>query len=408
MHQHSSGRKRFSKWNSLYRVVALTALILSSAPAQSAPLDYRHFAESAYRYADIAYASYTDAATRALELKNALFHFATEPDANKLTETRAAWLATIDAYSKTEAFRFPGGPMDDDQALGDKVGHWPLDQAYLDYLQGIPDCGLINDVETYPKIDEDLLLTLHKKDGPNRITLGFHPIQFLLWGQDTTPQGTNPQDPVSRPHTDFLADGSRPNATRRLQYLIHAADLLLQHLEQAAAQWHPQDPENFRASFLSGDPKAAVQNVLTGLSTFLSHTLPSKLQAPFPAATTLILQANTTSLHNIYRGSYATTAGPGINTLIRAADPALQTQFRNTLQALILVIQQLPQQFHQALEEEEERSKIAEAIRHTQALQAILDEAIIALPGPTLTSSSSPRAFSSPNPLRFEQSAPIK
>jgi hypothetical protein len=201
MHQHTSGRARSSKRNSLYRVGAstlpknervyssqglslqrsklprrylfgaLTALIISSTPAQSAPLDYRHFAESAYRYADIAYASYTDAATRALELKNALFHFAAEPDANKLTETRAAWLAAIDAYSKTEAFRFPGGLMDDDQALSDKISHWPLDQAYLDYIQDIRDCGLINDVETYPKIDEDLLLTLHKKDGPNRITL---------------------------------------------------------------------------------------------------------------------------------------------------------------------------------------------------------------------------------------------
>lgn len=364
----------------------LAALVYCSSPAQGAPLDYRQFAETAYRYADIAYASYADAAARALDLKNAIFRLVTQPDANKLTETRASWLGALEAYSRTEVFRFPGGPMDGEQRLGDKINPWPVDEAYIDYIEGVPNCGFINDVETYPRIDKELLLSLNKKDGPNRVTLGLHAIEYALWGEDAGIETSG-----TRPYTDFLTRSGRPNGGRRVEYLVHASDLLLEHLESVAAQWKAGDPENFRASFLEGNPKAAMQKAVAGLSAFAGGTLETKLRIPyenredrreqarFADATTLVLRANAVGLRNVFRGSYDISAGAGIDGLLRAVDRELEAEFREGVLALIAALDQVPIQFDRAVIEVESRPLVSEALERTRALDSIIDRVAKAL-----------------------------
>ena len=78
-----------------------------------------------------------------------------------------------------------------------------MDEAYVDYVEGDPDAGIINDPTGYPTIDAALLESLNEEGGETNISTGWHAIEFLLWGQDLSADG--PGDPTA----------SRTTPTRR-------------------------------------------------------------------------------------------------------------------------------------------------------------------------------------------------
>ena len=108
---------------------------------------------------------------------------------------------------------------------------WPLDEAYIDYVEGSPEAGIVNLPDDYPTIDADLLVSLNEQGGEANISTGWHAIEFLLWGQDLSTDGSG-----ARPVEDYT---TAPNADRRAAYLAVASDLLLTHLGQMVDAWAP-------------------------------------------------------------------------------------------------------------------------------------------------------------------------
>jgi putative iron-regulated protein len=71
--------------------------------------------------------------------------FIAEPSPETLAAARDAWLTARDDYGPTEAFRFYGGPIDNEEnGVEGLINAWPLDEAYIDYVDGSPDAGVIN------------------------------------------------------------------------------------------------------------------------------------------------------------------------------------------------------------------------------------------------------------------------
>ena len=59
-----------------------------------------------------------------------------------MAAAREAWLAARDDYGPTEAFRFYGGPIDNEQDGPEGLlNAWPLDEAYIDYVEGDQNAG---------------------------------------------------------------------------------------------------------------------------------------------------------------------------------------------------------------------------------------------------------------------------
>ena len=83
---------------------------------------------------------------------------------------------------------------------------------------------------------------------------GYHAIEFLLWGQDTDPNG-----PGDRPYTDYVTGegGTSLNQDRRALYLTTTSNLLLGHLETLTEAWSPDSTSNYRASFVADEPASA-------------------------------------------------------------------------------------------------------------------------------------------------------
>jgi putative iron-regulated protein len=358
--------------------MALVAGALTSVGCGTEPLEESRARPVVERYATLVHENYTDAVTKARELRTAVDVFVADSTEAKLTAARNAWLAARPAYGQSEAFRFYGGPIDDeDTGPEGRINAWPLDEAYIDSVEGAPEAGIINATTEYPTLSEELLISLNERDGETNIATGYHAIEFLLWGQDRSETG-----PGNRPASDFV---TATNAARRRQYLKLATDLLVKDLESVQAQWAP-GADNYGKKFSAQEPEEAVLQVLTGLGSLSGAELSGERMTVaydnkdqedehscFSDNTKADLYANALGIQNVYLGRYGTQDGKGLDELVAAVDPKLDEEMKQRLQASLDAIQAIPGPFDQAIagaDNAEGRRKVKTAI---DALQAQTD-----------------------------------
>ena len=199
-------------------------------------------------YAEGVHALYTKSLSSATAMDAAIDTFLSNPTASTLEGAKRAWLIARDDYGPTEAFRFYGGPIDNEvDGPEGLLNAWPMDEAYIDYVEGDTGAGIINNPAGYPVIDAQLIESLNEEGGEENVSTGWHAIEFLLWGQDLNEFG-----PGSRPLEDYTTN---ENADRRGAYLSTASDLLLVHLQGLADAWAPGSSGNYRAEFLAACPR---------------------------------------------------------------------------------------------------------------------------------------------------------
>ena len=133
--------------------------------------------------------------------------------------------------------------------------------------------GIIADTANYPSLTQATLLEANERDSEVNISSGYHAIEFLLWGEDTSETG-----PGDRPFTDFVDGGTRPNADRRRQYLTLATRQLIEDLESVQVQW-ALGQDNYARRFTAEAPKEAVLKILTGLGSLSGAELAGERMA---------------------------------------------------------------------------------------------------------------------------------
>ena len=187
------------------------------------------------QYADLVLANYEDSYNTALTLKQAIDAFLAAPSDAGFQTCKTAWLAARNPYGQTEAFRFYGGPIDDADGPEGFMNAWPMDENYIDYVQGQPNAGIINNPGAQPVISKEVLVGLNELfSSETAVFTGWHALEFLLWGQDLSISG-----PGARPYTDYIVGGggTAANQARRGQYLQITIDLLLEHIAQVRDEW---------------------------------------------------------------------------------------------------------------------------------------------------------------------------
>jgi len=124
-------------------------------------------------YADGVAASYAATIASASKLRTAAADFTADPSEATLQATKDQWLAARDDYGPTEAFRFYDGPIDE-PANGPegRINAWPMDEAYVDYVEGDPSAGIINNPQAFPEITEKVLTEANEDGGETNISTG--------------------------------------------------------------------------------------------------------------------------------------------------------------------------------------------------------------------------------------------
>lgn len=332
------------------------------------------------QYAVIVDANYTDSVTKAQALKVAVDAFVASPDEAKLEAARDAWLAARDPYGQTEVYRFYGGPIDDEDGPEGQLNAWPMDEAYVDYVEGDATAGIIND--TTVMINKATLIGLNEKDGDTNIATGYHAIEFLLWGQDLSATG-----PGARPVTDYT---TAANADRRGQYLKVVTDLLIEDLSGVAAEWKAAGA--YRAAFVGGSQREALTHILTGMGSLSGAELAGERMnvamenrdqedehSCFSDNTHNDILNNALAIENAYLGRYGTTDGPGIDELVEAVDPSLNAKLKGELAASVAAARAIPAPFDQALVTDAGRVKVQAAIDALRAQTKTIAEVAAAL-----------------------------
>ncbi len=309
-------------------------------------------------YADLLYENYCDSVDLAEDLQVAIGDFLADPSESTMTAAKQAWLAGRPTYLQTEVARFYDGPIDnEDDGPEGLINAWPLDEAYIDYVEGNPDAGIINDPDGFPSITGEVLEAANEVGGETNIATGWHAIEFLLWGQDFNDDG-----PGMRPFTDFVDGGTAANQDRRREYLAVVAELLVEHIESVKQQWAPGE-DNFRADFLALDTDDALRMILTGMGTLSGGELTGeRLAVPFEtkdqedehscfADNTHVDHLNDAiGIQNVYRGRYGSVFGPGIRDLVAAEDAALAEDLDGQMQTAISALMAIPTPFDQAIQ----------------------------------------------------------
>ena len=290
-------------------------------------------------YADLVYANYQAAIASATEMQAAIDAFLADPTDATLAAAKEAWLTARDDYGPTEAFRFYDGPIDN-PANGPEgqINAWPMDEAYVDYVDGDATSGIVNDTAGYPDITVDVIVEANEQGGETNISTGWHAIEFLLWGQDLSADG-----PGERPLTDYTTEA---NAARRATYLQLTTQLLLDDLASVADQWAPEGA--YRTEFLA-DPALAVQRLLRGIGALSRGELAGERMAVayetkdqedehscFSDNTAADVTNNALGVQMVYLADFPGIDGPSPSDLVAAADPeldaALQAQLATSVE----------------------------------------------------------------------------
>jgi putative iron-regulated protein len=282
-------------------------------------------------YAALVHANYEDSLGGAQELQAAVKALAAAPAEQTLAGARSAWIAAREWYGQTEAFRFYGGPIDDDQGPEGRINAWPMDEAYVDAVAGRPDAGIINNRKA--ALTKAALARANERGGEENVSCGWHAIEFLLWGQDQSETG-----PGARPVEDFV-DGKAPNADRRRRYLLLATELLMDDLRFLVNAWAPA-ARNYRARFERGGIES-LRKIIVGVGSLSRGELAGERMevamntqdqedehSCFSDNTHRDIVTNALGIENVWLGRYkrrdgSTLQGPSLNDLVAAKDTAL-------------------------------------------------------------------------------------
>jgi putative iron-regulated protein len=229
-------------------------------------------------YADIAEAIYTDSLNTAKTLQTAVDAFLKTPTDETLKAARDAWKAARVAYQQSEGYRFGNSIVDDWEG---RVNAWPLDEGLIDYVDTKSYGETSDENPTYAanviankeiqvgkdkidasKITVDLIKSLQEAGGvESNVAIGYHAIEFLLWGQDLHGTGAGAGE---RKATDFdSAKCTNGNCDRRADYLKAATDLLVADLEEMTASWGKDG--DARKDVTGKDANDGLATILTGL-----------------------------------------------------------------------------------------------------------------------------------------------
>jgi putative iron-regulated protein len=205
-----------------------------------------------------------------------------------------------------------------------------MNEAFIDYVVGNDKAGIIND----PTKDITVanLIVDNQASDESDVTLGWHAIEFLLWGQDLSATG-----PGDRPVSDFIA--GQGNNDRRRTYLKIVTDRMIADIQRVADAWAPGVADNYAATFQALAPAEAIGRIFNGVGVLAGSELMSERMAVgldsgdqedehscFSDTTHQDFVYDVKGIENVWTGKFPNSDGPGMRDLVAKVDPALATE----------------------------------------------------------------------------------
>lgn len=348
-----------------YTIALMLCAVLFSCKKENSGTDVSDTdkSEAVENYAAIAAASYEDSYNAAIVLQEKINAFIANPTASALEACRSAWIAARFPYGQTEAYRFYGGPIDDEDGPEGQINAWPMDENWIDYVESNPNSGIINNSIDFPVINKDILINANEDGSETNIATGYHAIEFLLWGQDLSASTAG-----QRPYTDFVTDGSgtAANQDRRIQYLQTVTDLLVEDLSYLVGEWQTGGSyRNYFTKELNVD--SALTFIIRGIGSLSKGELAGERMTValtnqdqedehscFSDNTHNDIRMNFSGVDNVYKGIYVrtngtTVSGKSLSDVVGAADAVKNQAVLDQLADARLKVFAIPAPFDQQI-----------------------------------------------------------
>ncbi|MBM9579201.1 peptidase M75 [Leptospira sp. 201903070] len=293
------------------------------------------------RYLQLGYESYDQSYKDAVALQSAVTTFAATntPTAADHTNLKNLFIIARASYLITEAFRFSSGPIDNSDVVGCGDGAdgsggfecegllnaWPLDETAIDnYIAG---AGATTYTAILAVNGDSGATGAAEGNDDKAITVGWHAIEYLLWGQDLSGAGTN-QVSGQRSVADFNGAAGAP--ARRKAYLKAVTDAIVLQLKLIRDQF--SDGTAY-SNLMKSSPNAGITNIFQGLGKFiagewggerLTGTFDGQQEEEhscFSDTTKADFYYDAQGVLNLWTGSYqikknvAISTGPGLSSL---------------------------------------------------------------------------------------------
>lgn len=305
-------------------------------------------------YAQMISANYADALTSANALKAAIAAFVANPTEQTHTAAKQAWIDSREPYGLTEVYRFWSGPIDDENGPEGALNAWPLNENFIDYVYNpmthqIVNEGLIADDDFDLTIDN--IVNQNESVDEKSISIGYHAIEFLLWGQDfnMTPGTGTPDFSNSgqRPVTDYTTDAL---AERRKTYLTLITDQLIADLNYLVDAWSTDNSWG-RKAYLAQTDDEALKDIFNGMGKLAKGELAGERMyvaltnkdqedehSCFSDNTHRDIVQNFMGIKNVWEGKYGSIDGAAVRDLIHENNKTLGEKIDEKFASTLLLV----------------------------------------------------------------------
>jgi putative iron-regulated protein len=199
---------------------------------------------------NVIYATYSDMTAKANSLYSSCVNFSTASNAGSLATAQQAWKDVRSAWEQSEGFLF--GPVSVDN-IDPRIDTWPIDFQRLDSVLATSNA-----------------LTATYVDGLEESLKGFHPIEYLLFGNGGT-----------KTAAQFTA--------REKDFLIALADNVRTLCTNAKTAWDPATSGNYTSLYTNANGgvyptvRSAYEETIDAMAGICDEVANGKIAEPFTA-----------------------------------------------------------------------------------------------------------------------------
>lgn len=305
-------------------------------------------------YLDQAEADFVRAENDILNLTAAIDELLQVVDDAALNQARAAWLQANNSFEATLLHRYLAqGELSSEAALqlnslNYALNYWPILPGYIDAVGNYPDSGIVHDVNV--TITPESLRQVHGQFDLSEVSLGFHVLEFLLWGENPDRESLRPASDyqaIERLNADHIEAGlsleQLPNNRRRV-LLNTLTEILIEDFRASRALWsearsrYTNSLADTSASVLLGQLLHAVNSMLTeellvrSLYPLLNGNYQDSIPSPFSHSSQITVLAQLGSVERLLLDAI-TVDGNRLDGILAGLSPDFEVLFYQNLDA---------------------------------------------------------------------------
>ena len=264
---------------------------------------------------------YNALGTEFTSFENQVAEFLESPQTSSMNSVRSGWLSAHSSYELTTLHRyFAEQILSEEEVLAlyqfyYQINHWPILPGYVDYVGTYSNSGIVNDITV--NIDIPTLREQHGAFDLAEASLGFHVLEFLIWGENLKRQAERPASDyfvITELNASEIEGGfelDQLSNNRRRQMLLLNTQALLSDFNSSREIWS-LGSETFRNELNALNGSEIIILLLEAMTSMLTEEMLIRslypllngeyiesIQSPFSHSTQNVVSAQLSSVERL-------------------------------------------------------------------------------------------------------------